>query len=98
MDEPIPIGVLRYTLPSDGWLEFTFLALAAGHRGWGYGSEAVRLVEGSALGERFLARVYQGNGLALYFWLRMGYRPAIPGEVSWKKADSGDIITMIRVP
>ena len=95
-DGPAPIGLLVYRLPDDGWLEFQFLALAKGLRGWGYGSEAVRLIEESGRAQRFAARVNAGNGLGLYFWLRMGYRPAEPGEARWRAEEAGDIIAMVR--
>jgi len=80
--------------PAAGWLIVEAIALAEGERGWGYGSEAVRLLEAEAKGERFLARVDARNGLGLYFWLRLGYRPARPGEVPGG-AQSG-IISMVR--
>lgn len=95
-DDPSPIGLLVYRLSDDGWLEFRFLALAKGLRGWGYGSEAVMLIEESGRAERFGARVSAGNGLGLFFWLRMGYRPAEPGEERWRAEEAGDIIAMIR--
>ena len=92
-DEPAPIGLLVYRLAVDGWLEVRFLALAHGLRGWGYGSEAVRLIEESGRGQRFVARVSGRNGLGLYFWLRMGYRP---GELPWLEREPEDKIAMIR--
>jgi GNAT superfamily N-acetyltransferase len=61
-----------------------FIALAEAYRGWGYGSETVRLLEEWAireeLAERFRAEVSARNGLGLYFWLRLGYRPAEGGN------------------
>jgi predicted N-acetyltransferase YhbS len=97
-DDPAPIGLLDYRIgfPAKGWLATGFLALAAGHRGWGYGSEAVRLVEESAGATCFLAEVDVRNGLGLYFWLRLGYRPAHADEVFWRAPDDGGIIAMIR--
>ena len=92
-DDPAPIGLLISRLPNDRWLEFRFLALAKGLRGWGYGSEAVRLIEESGRARRFAAEVYAGNGLGLYFWLRMGYRP---GELPWRKREPEGKIAMIR--
>jgi GNAT superfamily N-acetyltransferase len=92
-DEPAPIGLLVFRLAADGWLEFQFLALAQRLRGWGYGSEAVRMIEESGLAQRFVARVSGGNGLGLYFWLRMGYRP---GELPWREREPEDKIAMIR--
>ncbi len=95
-DDPSPIGLLVYRLADDGWLEFRFLALAKGLRGWGYGSEAVRLIEELGQAQRFAAYVSAGNGLGLYFWLRMGYRPAEPGELPWREREAEDKIAMVR--
>ena len=92
-DDPAPIGLLDYGIADDGWLEVRFLALAKALRGWGYGSEAVRLIEAAGLARRFVARVSAGNGLGLYFWLRMGYWP---GELPWKAGETKDVIVMIR--
>jgi GNAT superfamily N-acetyltransferase len=102
VDDPAPIGLLQYRFgfPDKGWLAIDFVALASGRRGWGYGSEAVRLVEDWAIGSRksnrFLAKVDARNGLALYFWLRLGYRPARPGEVFWRAPDEEGNIAMVR--
>jgi len=96
VDDPVPIGLLIYRQRVDGWLEFRFLALAKGLRGWGYGSEAVTLIEESGRAQRFAAEVYAGNGLGLFFWLRMGYRPAVPGELPWRERGRGDKIAMVR--
>ena len=81
--------------PAAGWLSVGSIAVAVGQRGWGYGSEAVRLLEARSGAERFRASVDAGNGLGLYFWLRLGYRPARPGEVPGRP--SRGIITMVRV-
>lgn len=70
--------------PGPGWLAITGIEIAQGERGWGYGSEAVRSLEGWArergMAKRFAAAVEPENGLGLYFWLRLGYRPAVAGE------------------
>ena len=75
--------------------------MAARRRGWGYGSEAVRLIEGEALKRRwarnFRADVCYRNGLGLYFWLRLGYRPAQEGKAFWRGDADGDIISMVRL-
>ena len=64
-------------------------------RGWGFGSEAVELVEGQYPNSSFVARVDPKDGLNLYFWLRLGYRPG--GPPSPVSSPSGDgMITMIR--
>ena len=69
--------------------------------GQGYDTEAVRLLEEEALGRgmasRFWAPVRLDDGLGLYFWLRLGYRPAAAGENPWPGERPRDIIAMIRV-
>ncbi len=45
---------------------------------------------------RNLAEVHVRNGLGLYFWLRLGYRPARPDEVFWRAPDEDGIIAMVR--
>jgi GNAT superfamily N-acetyltransferase len=91
--ERAPIGFLEYEV-AGGWLTFAFIGLAKPYRGWGYGSEAVRLVEEWAtregIAEWFRAEVPLGNGLGLYFWLRLGYRPGDSAEVG------RDVMTMVR--
>ncbi len=95
-EDSAPIGLLVYRLAADGWLEFRFLAMAQGLRGWGYGSEAVRLIEASGIARRYGARVSDGNGLGLYFWLRMGYRAADAGQLPHLDDEPEDGITMVR--
>ena len=99
-NEEEPIGLLEYVV-IDGWLVTTFIALAKGHRGWGYGSESVRLLEEWAAREviatRFRAEVDLRNGLGLYFWLRLGYRPATVHEFDWQRNEARDKMPMVRV-
>lgn len=93
-----PVGVLEGVpgCPVNGWVSVGFVALEGGQRGWGYGSEAVREFEARYPHSRFLAQVAPLNGLALYFWLRMGYRPARAEEVFWRPPGESGIIAMIR--
>ncbi len=92
-DEDEAIGLLEYVV-RDAWLAVPFMALTKVYRGWGYGSEAVRLVEEWAvrkrLTTRFRAKVDLRNGLGLYFWLRLGYRPG-PSA-----GDGRAVMTMVR--
>jgi RimJ/RimL family protein N-acetyltransferase len=94
IDEGGPIGLLEYEMKKR-WLTVPFIALAKAYRGWGYGSEAVRLLElwaiREGLAERFRAEVDVRNGLGLYFWLRLGYRPLVAVE-----AQGRDVLTMVR--
>jgi len=93
-DDDQPIGLLEHEA-GNGWLTVSFIALAKAYRGWGYGSEAVRLVEEWAVREglagRFRAEVDVRNGLGLYFWLRLGYRPA-----GWHAEGGRDSMAMVR--
>ncbi len=103
-EDDAPIGVVEYRVgyPEGGWLSMEFVVVEPRVRGLGLESEAVRLVEGEMAekgrADRFCARVDKSNGLELYFWLRLGYRPARPGEDPWRGSPPRDIICMIRNP
>jgi GNAT superfamily N-acetyltransferase len=96
-------GVLAYRLgyPERGWLSVEAVAVEPGLSGQGYDTEAVRLLEGEALerglASRFCAPVSHDDGLGLYFWLRLGYRPAAAGENPWAGGALRDMMSMIRV-
>ena len=98
------IGLLDYRVNSAAaaWLSVGFIAVAAGQRGWGYGSEAVWLMEAEAVrkweAQRFRANVDARNGLGLYFWLRLGYRPTSPDDASWAGGAQSGIMPMMRIP
>src|SRR3990170_506099 len=94
------IGLLDYRANNQGrgWLSVGLIGVAPGQRGWGYGSEAVRLLEAEAKAERLRANVDARNGLGLYFWLRLGYRPARPDEASWAGGAQSGIMPMMRTP
>jgi GNAT superfamily N-acetyltransferase len=100
IESDAPIGLLEGVTewPAEDWATVEWLALAAEQRGWGYGSEAVRQFEARHKAASFLAQIAARNGLALYFWLRMGYRPARADEVFWRDPDESGIIAMIRLP
>lgn len=57
------------------------IALHPQLRGWGYGSEAIARFEQKAHGKPS-ALAATGSGLTLYFWLRLGYSPAL--EQPWR--------------
>jgi len=100
IDDNGPIGIVEYK-PTDGWMTVRFIGLAKAYRGWGYGSEALRLLEEWAaldrLAERFRAEVDVHNGLGLYFWLRLGYRPVGRAErAAWHLEGSRDSMAMVR--
>ncbi len=97
-------GVLAYRLgyPARSWLSVEAVAVEPGLSGQGYDSEAVRLLEEEALerglASRFWVEVRHDNGLGLYFWLRLGYRPAAAGEIAWPGGAPRDMMAMVRVP
>ncbi len=96
-------GVLAYRLgyPERGWLSVEAVAVEPGLSGQGYDAEAVRLLEGEALERglagRFWAPVRHDDGLGLYFWLRLGYRPSAAGENPWPGASPRDMVAMVRI-
>ena len=54
------------------------IAIAADKRNLGLGTDAVLALEQRFTGRPLLAGVPPANGLAIYFWLRAGYRPIYP--------------------
>lgn len=60
-------------------------------RGWGFGPEAVELLERDNSATSYTAWVQPTDGLNLYFWLRLGYRP-----VRSRVVDPAGMITMVR--
>jgi GNAT superfamily N-acetyltransferase len=97
------IGFVEFGVRDD-WLDVRWIELEAGRRGWGHGSEAVRLLEDEARGRgvsQVTVEVPAGSGLAMYFWLRLGYRPAgrenrKSKNEKRKAADRPDTMQMVR--
>jgi hypothetical protein len=90
-----PIGLLQHR-DFNNASEITFLAMAAGQRGWGYGSEAVRLFEENHQAKRYLVCIGERNGLAVYFWRLLGFRPAHADDAVWRPEERRDMIAMVR--
>lgn len=90
------VGLMEFEDLGTGSMGVTFLAIAASRRGFGFGSEAVRLLEEEMLmnGEarRLRADVSVRNGLGVYFWLRVGYRPMGNG----RETKGRSVLTMTR--
>ncbi|MER3420890.1 MAG: hypothetical protein C4290_10355, partial [Chloroflexota bacterium] len=68
----------RLRAASLGRILIEVLAVRADRRNLGYGLEMVMAVEAGWSGRVALAQVPRENGLAVYFWLRTGYRPFYP--------------------
>jgi RimJ/RimL family protein N-acetyltransferase len=95
------VGILdRWALyPAAGWLTTGFLAVAEPHRGRGFGGEAILTLEKESrrrgLAHRFAAGVVAEAGRALYFWLRLGYRPLLQADLPWPSPRKG-VVWMVR--
>ena len=84
-----PIGACAARIEADD-LVWTWLAVGADWRALGLGGAAVPIVERAAarLGcSQGRVLVPAGNGIGLYFWLRLGYRPST--APSWPKPIEG---------
>lgn len=99
ISEPIGLLCFRADYPEPGALTIDLVVLESSHRGRGLGGEAVLTLEKEALrrrlGRRFLAPVAASQGRALYFWLRLGYRPLLRSEAAFSSVPSG-IVWMAR--
>jgi hypothetical protein len=82
--EAIGMAVAALDVPRPGSASVAFIAIEPARRFRGLGGEAALALEGhlrSRLGiEAVYAPVPDGRGLAVYFWLRLGYRPLLPAE------------------
>ena len=76
---PAGIGLVRPDSPSAGDATIAFLAMQPERRYRGLGGEAglavERLVREKLGAQRVYVGVPEGRGLAVYFWLRLGFRP-----------------------
>jgi len=74
----LPVGTMAVEAAADDALFVRSLCIEVEHRGYGAGSEAVLLFNEAcrAAGVK-LVRTWAppDRGLAVYFWIRMGYRP-----------------------
>ena len=83
-------------------LIWTWLAVDARWRAFGYGGAAVPLLEqaGQVVGAQIaLAPLPPDNGVALYFWLRLGYTPlrdVAVGPEDWPSGLAPDALWMQR--
>jgi hypothetical protein len=77
--DPIGLAVVLLDLPVKGAASLPFVAVAPSRRFRGLGGEAALALERHLRVrhgvERLFAPVPDGRGLAVYFWLRLGYRP-----------------------
>jgi hypothetical protein len=101
---PVGLAVVQVDTPEPGAVSFLFLAIDPVRRFRGLGGEAGLIIERhirARLGTtRFYAPIPDGRGLAVYFWLRLGYRPLVqlhsPGPLIGLTAIAPAGIWMLR--
>lgn len=85
-----PIGLVAVAVgdPEPGWATVNLLAIARPEER-DIAALGVTLLGAHLQGEasHIRAAVPAGVGLALYFWLRLGYRPIVSGERLWMIRD-----------
>ncbi|MSQ61441.1 MAG: GNAT family N-acetyltransferase [Dehalococcoidia bacterium] len=86
------VGAVRARLVADGEAaRFDALVVRPEARRRGIGAKALALVEEATGARRFLAETRARDGRALYFWLRLGYRPIYEdGRVVMERFKEGE--------
>jgi GNAT superfamily N-acetyltransferase len=100
---PIGVAAVRTDAPTAGSANITFLGIDPARRFRGLGGEAGlgldRWLRGKGY-QRVYAPVPEGRGLAIYFWLRLGFRPLTtpdaPGPVTGLSGGEMPGIWMLR--
>lgn len=87
-DEPAGLIPVALDDPEPGWATVALLAVAAQEQR-DLAALGIALLEASLRGQgkHIRAAAPPDAGLALYFWLRLGYRPAISGGRLWMIRD-----------
>lgn len=82
--EPIGAAVALIDRPQTGDASVPFIAIDPSRRFRGLGGEAGLMLERHLRAHRGVRRLFacvpDGRGLAVYFWLRLGYRPLQTSE------------------
>lgn len=90
---PVGAGVVLFDVPAAGAASVPFLAIDPARRYRGLGGEAALALERHLRLRHGLSRVFapvpDGRGLAVYFWLRLGYRPLTRSGAPWPLAGLG---------
>jgi ribosomal protein S18 acetylase RimI-like enzyme len=81
----LTVGLLRARTSDRERLVIDALTVRADRRNLGHGQEMVCALEETfgQMGGMVYAGVPRTNGLAIYFWLRTGYRPLYPPPSDW---------------
>jgi GNAT superfamily N-acetyltransferase len=92
--EALGLIVLLPDRPEPGDVSVPLVAVSPQRRFSGLGGEAVLAVEREVRArwgvQRCFAPVPDGRGLAVYFWLRLGYRPLTTQQAPWPLAGLSD--------
>jgi hypothetical protein len=92
--EGLGLIVLLADRPEPRAVSMPLVAVAPQRRFSGLGGEAALAVEREARArwgvQRCYAPVPDGRGLAVYFWLRLGYRPLTHAQAPWPLAGLSD--------
>jgi GNAT superfamily N-acetyltransferase len=72
-----PIGVAVWEAAATGAAIIRLIVIHRTHRGWGLGAEAVLRMEEQVGAREVWVPIPPDNGLAVYFWLRLGYHPVL---------------------
>ncbi len=82
--------IVGFDAPVEGAVSIPLVAVEPEQRYRGLGSEAALALEqhlrARLAAERIYAPVPDGRGLAVYFWLRLGYRPLLKEMAPWPLA------------
>jgi GNAT superfamily N-acetyltransferase len=88
--KPIGLAVALKGVPASGCATIAFIGVDPAERFRGLGGEAAlaleRLLRERHGVETVLAPIPEQRGLAVYFWLRLGYRPLLRSEAPWPVA------------
>ncbi len=83
----IGVAVARFDAPTPGAVAVPFISIDPARRYRGLGGEATLALERHLRARFGIERVYAAipdwRGLAVYFWLRQGYRPVTGSEAPW---------------
>jgi GNAT superfamily N-acetyltransferase len=87
---PVGACIVSFDAPVAGAASVPLVAVEPEQRYRGLGSEAALALEQHLRGrhgvEQIFAPVPDGRGLAVYFWLRLGYRPLLGEAAPWPLA------------
>ncbi len=85
--DAIGVAVASFNEPLPRTASISFLTIEPERRFRGLGGEAGLAIDGHIRRHAGIERVFvpipDGRGLAVYFWLRLGFRPLLSSEAPW---------------